>query len=124
MSQRRGHPDRRAQRRRGHANRRHARGTRRRGGPPSGLRRHAGAAHHRHHHRPRRAPRAVRGGHTRRLSRVIESLWLASAVFVSLASLAAFRALSTPTDAANVVGAILTRWHYIALVAPVALLAI
>src|SRR4029078_3999707 len=36
----------------------------------------------------------------------------------------AFRALSTPTDAANVVGAILTRWHYIALAARVALLAI
>ena len=55
---------------------------------------------------------------------MIESLWLGSAVFVILAALAAFRALSTPTDAANVVGAILTRWHYIALVAPVALLAI
>ena len=40
-----------------------------------------------------------------------------------LAALAAFRALSTPTDAANVVGAILTRWHYIALLAPLALLA-
>jgi hypothetical protein len=45
-------------------------------------------------------------------------------VFVILAALAAFRALTTPTDAANVVGAVLTRWHYIALVAPVALLAI
>jgi hypothetical protein len=43
-------------------------------------------------------------------------------VFVILAALAAFRALTTPTDAANVVGAVLTRWHYIALVAPVALL--
>lgn len=45
-------------------------------------------------------------------------------MFVILAALAAFRALTTPTDAANVVGAVLTRWHYIALVAPVALLAI
>lgn len=54
---------------------------------------------------------------------MISSLWLGSAVFVVLAALAAFRALSTPTDAANVVGAILTRWHYIALLAPLALLA-
>ena len=45
-------------------------------------------------------------------------------MFVILAALAAFGALSTPTDAANVVGAVLTRWHYIALLAPVALLAI
>jgi hypothetical protein len=43
---------------------------------------------------------------------------------VILAALAAFRALTTPTDAANVVGALLTRWHYIALIAPVALLAL
>ncbi|HEY6137945.1 MAG TPA: DUF4149 domain-containing protein [Thermoanaerobaculia bacterium] len=55
---------------------------------------------------------------------MIESLWLGSAVFVIVAALAAFRTLSTPTDAANVVGAILTRWHYIALVAPLLLLAI
>ena len=55
---------------------------------------------------------------------MIESLWLGSAVFVIVAALAAFRTLSTPTDAANVVGAILTRWHYIALFAPLALLAI
>lgn len=37
--------------------------------------------------------------------------------------MAAFRVLNTPTDAANVVGAMLTRWHYIALLAPLALLA-
>jgi len=55
---------------------------------------------------------------------LIESLWLGSAIFVILAALAAFRALTTPTDAANVVGAILTRWHYIALLAPLALLAL
>ena len=53
---------------------------------------------------------------------MIESLWLGSAVFVVLAALAAFRALTTPTDAANVVGAILTRWHYIALLAPLLLM--
>lgn len=40
-----------------------------------------------------------------------------------VAALAAFRTLNTATDAANVVGAILTRWHYIALLAPLALLA-
>jgi hypothetical protein len=41
---------------------------------------------------------------------------------VILAALAAFRTLTTPTDAANVVGAVLTRWHYIALLAPLALI--
>ena len=41
-----------------------------------------------------------------------------------LAAVAAFRTLNTATDAANVVGAILTRWHYIALLAPLALLAL
>jgi len=60
----------------------------------------------------------------RRLSRLIESLWFGSAVFVIVAALAAFRTLTTPTDAANVVGAVLTRWHYIALVAPLALIAL
>lgn len=54
---------------------------------------------------------------------MIESLWFGGAVFVVVAALAAFRALNTPADAANVVGAILTRWHYIALLAPLALLA-
>jgi hypothetical protein len=53
---------------------------------------------------------------------LIQSLWFGSAVFVILAALAAFRVLHTATDAANVVGAILTRWHYIALLAPLALL--
>ena len=55
---------------------------------------------------------------------MIESLWFGSAVFVILAALAAFRTLTTPTDAANVVGAVLTRWHYIALAAPLALIAL
>ena len=55
---------------------------------------------------------------------MIESLWFGSAVFVILAALAAFRTLTTPTDAANVVGAVLTRWHYIALVCPLALVAL
>jgi len=39
-----------------------------------------------------------------------------------LAATAAFRAASSPTEAANVVGALLTRWHYIALLAPMLLM--
>ena len=39
-----------------------------------------------------------------------------------LAATAAFRAAGSPTEAANVVGALLVRWHYIALLAPMALM--
>lgn len=39
-----------------------------------------------------------------------------------LAATAAFRAASSPAEAANVVGALLTRWHYIALLAPLLLI--
>ena len=39
-----------------------------------------------------------------------------------LAASAAFRAAGNPTVAANVVGSMLTRWHYIALAAPLLLL--
>lgn len=45
-------------------------------------------------------------------------------MFVIVGALAAFRSLNSPTDAANVVGAILTRWHYVALLAPVLLLVV
>ena len=38
-----------------------------------------------------------------------------------LAASAAFRAAPTPSAAADVVGAMLSRWHYIALAAPIAL---
>ncbi|MFZ2492454.1 MAG: hypothetical protein WA208_13310 [Thermoanaerobaculia bacterium] len=38
-----------------------------------------------------------------------------------MAAAAAFGAVTNPTTAADVVGAILTRWHYIALLAPLAL---
>ncbi|HYK01272.1 MAG TPA: hypothetical protein VE974_05915 [Thermoanaerobaculia bacterium] len=38
-----------------------------------------------------------------------------------LAASAAFRAAGTPAIAADVVGSMLTRWHYIALAAPLAL---
>jgi hypothetical protein len=40
-----------------------------------------------------------------------------------LAASAAFRAAPNPTAAADVVGAMLTRWHYIALAAPLLLFA-
>jgi hypothetical protein len=41
-----------------------------------------------------------------------------------LAASAAFRAAGNPTIAADVVGSMLTRWHYIALAAPLALFAL
>src|SRR5258706_7025564 len=56
------------------------------------------------------------------ITRLIQALWLGSGVFLMLSASAAFRAASNPTDAANVVGAILTRWHYIALLAPLLLM--
>jgi len=56
------------------------------------------------------------------ITRLIQALWLGSGAFLLLAASAAFGAASNTTDAANVVGAILTRWHYIALLAPLALL--
>lgn len=59
-----------------------------------------------------------------RLQRLVAGLWLGSAFFMMLAASAAFRAASTPTEAADVVGAMLTRWHYIALAAPLLLFAL
>ncbi|HXA18040.1 MAG TPA: hypothetical protein VN380_13660 [Thermoanaerobaculia bacterium] len=56
------------------------------------------------------------------ITRLIQALWLGSGVFLMLSASAAFSAATNPTDAANVVGAILTRWHYIALLAPLFLL--
>lgn len=59
------------------------------------------------------------------MSRVIAALWFGSAFFlIAVAAPAAFRAASNPTAAADVVGAMLTRWHYLALLAPLALLAL
>jgi hypothetical protein len=43
-------------------------------------------------------------------------------VFVAVAATTAFRAASNPAEGANVVGAILTRWHYLAVLAPLALM--
>jgi hypothetical protein len=45
-------------------------------------------------------------------------------VFLMLAASAAFRAAPDATAAADVVGAMLTRWHYIALAAPLLLFAL
>lgn len=59
-----------------------------------------------------------------RLQRLIAALWFGSAVFLMLAASAAFRAAPNATAAADVVGAMLARWHYIALAAPLALFAI
>jgi len=56
-----------------------------------------------------------------RLQRLIAGLWLGSAFFMMLAAAAAFRAAATPNEAADVVGAMLIRWHYIALGAPLLL---
>lgn len=46
---------------------------------------------------------------------------MGSGFFSALAASAAFGAVTNRTIAADVVGAILTRWHYIALLAPLAL---
>ena len=57
------------------------------------------------------------------LVRLLETFWLGSAIFlVAVAAPAAFRAAGGPSAAADVVGAMLNRWHYIALVVPVLLL--
>ncbi len=54
---------------------------------------------------------------------MIGALWLGSAVFLMLAASAAFKAAPNPTAAADVVGAMLARWHYIALASPLLLFA-
>jgi hypothetical protein len=58
------------------------------------------------------------------LQRLIAALWLGSAFFLMLSAQAAFRAAGNTTIAADVVGSMLTRWHYIALAAPLALFAL
>ncbi len=69
-----------------------------------------------------RPPRKSSLALTRLITRLIQALWLGSGVFLMLSASAAFSAATNPTDAANVVGAILTRWHYIALLAPLLLM--
>jgi uncharacterized protein YbdZ (MbtH family) len=58
------------------------------------------------------------------VQRLLSALWLGSAFFLMLAASAAFRAAPNPTAAADVVGAMLSRWHYIALAAPLLLFAL
>ena len=58
------------------------------------------------------------------LQRLIAALWLGSAFFLMLSASAAFRAAGNTSIAADVVGSMLTRWHYIALAAPLALFAL
>lgn len=65
---------------------------------------------------------AHRGSVTLAFARLVRALWLGSGAFLLLTAAAAFGAASNATDAANVVGAVLTRWHYIALLAPLLLL--
>ena len=57
-----------------------------------------------------------------RLRRLIAGLWLGSGAFILISAPAIFAAAGTPSVAANVVGAMLIRWHYISLLAPAALL--
>jgi uncharacterized protein with PQ loop repeat len=58
------------------------------------------------------------------IHRLSSALWLGSAFFLMLAASAAFRAAGNPTTAANVVGAMLSRWHFIGLLAPLVLFAL
>ncbi|HET7711230.1 MAG TPA: DUF4149 domain-containing protein [Thermoanaerobaculia bacterium] len=55
--------------------------------------------------------------------RIISAFWFGGALFLlAFAAPAAFKGSPTSTAAANVVGAMLSRWHYIAVAAPVLLL--
>jgi uncharacterized membrane protein len=57
------------------------------------------------------------------LSFLVYALWLGGGIFLGfLAAPAAFRAAGDAVAAANVVGAMLDRWHYLALGAPLVLL--
>ena len=58
-------------------------------------------------------------------ARFIHAIWLGSGLFLAaVAAPAAFRAAPNSTIAADLVGAMLMRWHYIALGAPLLLLLI
>jgi hypothetical protein len=54
-------------------------------------------------------------------ARLVQAVWVGSAVFLGFSALAVFRALG-PISGADAVGAMLTRWHYIALIAPAILI--
>jgi hypothetical protein len=62
-----------------------------------------------------------RGGGSIFFARLVQAIWLGSGVFLGFAASGAFKVLA-PADAAEVVGAMLTRWHYIALLAPAILI--
>lgn len=64
----------------------------------------------------------TRGARIRK--RAIHAIWLGAAVFILLVAGPVFRAAGDSITAGNVVGAMLARWHYIALGAPVLLLVI
>lgn len=53
---------------------------------------------------------------------MIAAIWFGGGVFLMLAATAAFRV--NPAGAPDFVGAMLTRWHYIALAAPLLLVAL
>ena len=54
---------------------------------------------------------------------LLAALWVGSGAFlIAVAAPAAFRFAGDRTAAANIVGAMLTRWHYIAIAVPVILL--
>ncbi len=56
-------------------------------------------------------------------ARFIHAIWLGSGLFlIAVAAPAAFRAAPNSTVAADIVGTMLARWHYIALGAPLLLL--
>lgn len=55
---------------------------------------------------------------------LIHALWLGSGAFIIMVAPAVFRTAGDPSTAADIVGAMLARWHYIALAAPLLLLAI
>lgn len=56
-----------------------------------------------------------------RFAKLLAALWFGAGAFILIAAAAIFRAAESPVIAANVVGAMLTRWHYLALLVPVAL---
>ncbi len=57
------------------------------------------------------------------IARFIHAIWLGSGLFlIAVAAPAAFRAAPSTTIAADIVGVMLARWHYIGLIAPLLLL--
>ncbi|MCU1245854.1 MAG: hypothetical protein JWN02_1764 [Acidobacteria bacterium] len=57
------------------------------------------------------------------VAKLVHAVWLGAGAFILLVATAVFRAAGDPITAGNVVGAMLTRWHYLALAAPLILLA-